>query len=380
MPDIYDSFTTQEKTSKKLNEYRVTNFAYDETAFDDTTKTENVLGQNVYDYNAHNNIPKTTGLSTPTQTLGFGGSSGIFKRSFWNHTVGRISYNLNKTIQALCTLLGSFKEDYSENISEYSEYASYKVGDVCYRLSGNTITFYRCISATSGGPFNGVFWTKPEEELSYQRPAIGVPVLWHDKIPDWAIRFDDGSIHNWVDCPALNYAEFKSLCTSYTGTSFTVPNFKGKVPMFTGDSNVGQNNAVKSGYVGDNFTECVQPHAHTAPAVSFNIPAATTSHTHDNPTCSATGEHAHDISSRCDYDGKSNTDPNRIPVDDVDSYNPATLTNYGGSHGHKKFYTNSTTYTGHEHSITVSGYTGAVKGTKGGNPDSYQSCWIVRYK
>ena len=69
MPDIYESFTEQEVTSGILDEYRVTNFAYDDTAFNDTSVPENVVGQDVYDYNTHNNIPQTTGLSTSTQTL-----------------------------------------------------------------------------------------------------------------------------------------------------------------------------------------------------------------------------------------------------------------------------------------------------------------------
>lgn len=377
MPDIYESFTEQETTSAILDDNRITNFAYDNTAFNDTNVPANVLGQSYYDYNAHNNISQTTGLSTSTQTLGFGGSSGVFKRTFMNHYLGRISYNLNKAVQALRAVLGSFREDYSENISEYSEYAGYNIGDVCYRLDGNTITFYRCKSKVTepAGAFNGLYWEKPEEVLSYDRPAVGVPVVWFEKVPDWAIRFDDGAHYTWEQCPALNFSDFRALVTvDADDTGFTVPDFRGKVPMFTGEAN-----AVKSGYRGDNYTASVQAHGHTSPALTLTLPATSISHTHTGATCTYSGDHTHNISQRCDYDGKNNTLKTRIPVDDVSHYNPATLTNYGGSHGH----TGTTTSSGvaaHTHTVTVTGYTGAVKETTGGNPDSFQHCWIVRYK
>lgn len=375
MPDIYESFTEQEATSRVLDTYRLTTFAYDDTAFNDTSVPENVVGQDVYDYNAHNNIPKTPELSTATQTLGLGERSGVFKRSFWNHYAGRISYNLNKAVQALRNILNSFKADYSENISEYSEYAAYTVGDVCYRLNDDEIIFYRCIApiAAPAGDFNGVYWEKPEEELAYSRPAVGVPVLWFDKVPDWAIRFDDGGSHRWTDVPALNFDDFRSVVT-LTADGFTVPNYSGKTPMFEGGDN-----EVQTGYNGGNFTACVQEHTHGTPALTFTLSSTSIAHTHDNATSTTAGNHSHPISSRCDYDGTSNKNTTRIPVDDVNSYNPATLTGYSGSHSHTDT-TDGAGVADHVHTVTVTGRTGAVKETTGGNPDGFQSCWIVRYK
>lgn len=373
MSDIYNEFTSQETTASLLDSNRVVNFSYDDTAFNNNE----TAGREIYNFNAHNNIPLSTGLSTPTQTLGFGGRSGVFKRLFWNHTVGRISYNLNKVVQALRSILGSFKSDYSENISEYSAYAVYKKGDVCFRLNGNTITFYRCRQTLPfPGPFNGVYWEKPEEELSHDRPAVGVPVPWFEKVPEWAIRFDNGETYSWIDVPALNFDDFKALVT-LTEDGFTVPDFTGKVPMFTGG-----NNAVKSGYNGENFTACVQSHNHDSKTVTFTLKATNISHKHDNAESTLTGTHQHEITSRCDYDGTSNR--TMLPVDDIDRYNPATLTNYGGSHKHessKGTATCSSAVSGaHAHVVTISGQTGGVKGATGGNPDSFQCCWIVRYK
>lgn len=380
MSDIYNEFTSQETTATLLDSNRLVNFAYDDTAFRDNISE----GRDVYNYNAHNNIPKTTGLSAETQTLGFGGRSGVFKRLFMNHTLGRISYNLNKAVQALRNILGSFRSDYSENISEYSEYAGYNIGDVCYRLSGDSIIFYRCRAKTAApaGAFNGLYWERPEEELSHDRPAVGVPVLWFEKVPDdatlgvgkgWAIRFDDGAHHTWEECPALNFNGFRNLVT-LTDDGFTVPDYTGRVPMFAGGDN-----EVQSGYSGDDFSSSVEPHTHSAPALTFTLPQTSISHTHDNKTSGGCGNHQHLIPSRCNYDGTSNRDRSRMPVDDISRYNPATLTNYGGGHTHSET-SSGAGVAAHTHTVTVTGATGAVKGQTGGNPDSFQCCWIVRYR
>lgn len=373
MPDIYEAFTSQETTSTILDDNRLVNFAYDDTAF----RENEVKGKGYYDYNAHNNIQDAPILPEAVQNGGFNETSGVFKRTFVNHYFGRISYNLNKAIQALKAALGSFRADYSENISEYSEYAGYAVGDVCYRLNSNTITFYRCKSKITApaGTFNGAYWEKPEEELSHDRPAVGVPVMWFEKVPDWAIRFDDGAHYTWEQCPALNFSDFRALVTVDTNdTGFTVPDYIGKVPMFTGG-----NNAVKNGYNGEVFEAAVESHGHSAPALTFTLPATSISHTHDNAASSTTGSHKHNIPERCDYDGHNNTVKTRLPVDDISRYNPATLTDYAGSHSHTATSSGSGS-AGHTHTVTVTGYTGGVKEITGGNPDSFQHCWIVRYR
>ena len=381
MPDIYESFTTEETTSKILDENRLVNFAYDDTAFrDNDTKWKGY-----YDYNAHNNIQDTPILPESVQNGGFNETSGVFKRTFVNHYFGRISYNLNKAIQALKAALGSFRADYSENISEYSEYAGYAVGDVCYRLNSNTITFYRCKSKITApaGTFNGAYWEKPEEELSHDRPVIGVPVMWFEKVPDdatlgvgkgWAIRFDDGAHYTWEQCPALNFSDFRALVTvDADDTGFTVPDFRDKVPMLTGGDN-----EVQTGYNGSSYTATVQAHSHTAPALTFAIPASSVSHTH-LASCGGSGNHQHELDNRCNYDGYDNT--SKLPVDEAGEYAKNTITISGGSHTHPDgSITTDGNISGHTHTVTVTGYTGPIKETAGGNPDSFQGCWIVRYK
>ena len=155
---------------------------------------------------------------------------------------------------------------------------------------------------------------------------------------------------------------------------FTVPDYSGRVPMFTGGTN-----DVLSGYDGDEFDACIQPHGHSSPVLTFTLPAESFSHTHPNKESGGSGTHKHLIPERCNYDGTSNRVRTRLPVDDISRYNPATLSNYDGAHTH----TGTTTGSGvnsHEHDVTVKGETGDVKGETGGNPDSFQCCWIVRYK
>lgn len=378
MPDIYNSFTQQETTSKKLNEYRLVNFAYDDTAFNrpNDPAGDGALWKGSYDYNAHNNIEGDPKLPDDVLSGGFNRISGVFKRSFMNHYLGRISYNLNKTVQALCAILSSFRADYSENISEYSTYAVYNTGDVCFRIDGNNITFYRCKANNVSGVFNGVYWEKPEEEQTYTRPAVGVPVPWFEKVPTaWAIRFDDGSHHYWKDCPALNFTEFRNLVTvDANDVGFTVPNYLNKVPMFTGG-----NNSVKSGYAGNVYTACIGPHTHGAPALTFTIPASSVSHSHTG-ACGGSGSHQHEIDNRCKYDGTNNTW--RIPVDPTEKFSTETATYYSGGHGHHNSseHTTSDNVGYHVHTVYVSGSTGGIREASGGNPDSFYNCWIVRYK
>ena len=95
----------------KINTLRgnnsVTNFAYTSTAFDE----DDANGVTVFDPEADNNIPVSTNeiikLNPFVTNKGFRDQSSSFPRMFINHFFGRVSYNLNKTVDVLYGFLDS---------------------------------------------------------------------------------------------------------------------------------------------------------------------------------------------------------------------------------------------------------------------------------
>lgn len=92
-----------------LADNKVANFAYDDTAYENN----NADGVESYDYNAHNNIPKGTPLVMDTnQTVldkGYRSQASSITRMLMNHFFGRISYNLNKTVDTVNGLINNMK-------------------------------------------------------------------------------------------------------------------------------------------------------------------------------------------------------------------------------------------------------------------------------
>ena len=87
---------------------KVCNFAYDDTAY-----TQDLAdGVELYSYNAHNNIPvkdNSVIKVNPTITAkGFRSQLSTLPRMLMNHIFGRVSYNLNKTVDVLYALLDNF--------------------------------------------------------------------------------------------------------------------------------------------------------------------------------------------------------------------------------------------------------------------------------
>lgn len=93
----------------KINTLRgnnsVTNFAYTSTAYDE----DDANGVTVFDPDADNNIPVSTNniikLNPFVTNKGLRDQSSSFPRMFINHFFGRVSYNLNKTVDVLYSLL-----------------------------------------------------------------------------------------------------------------------------------------------------------------------------------------------------------------------------------------------------------------------------------
>lgn len=95
----------------KINTLRgnnsVTNFAYTAEAYDG----DDADGVTVFDPDAENNIPVSTNsiikLNPFVTNKGLRDQSSSFPKMFINHFCGRVSYNLNKTVDVLYSLLDS---------------------------------------------------------------------------------------------------------------------------------------------------------------------------------------------------------------------------------------------------------------------------------
>ena len=97
----------------KINTLRgnnsVTNFAYTSTAYDE----DDANGVTVFDPEADNNIPVSTNeiikLNPFVTNKGLRDQSCSFPRMFINHFFGRVSYNLNKTVDVIYSLLSTLE-------------------------------------------------------------------------------------------------------------------------------------------------------------------------------------------------------------------------------------------------------------------------------
>ena len=105
---IRDDVLTLKNKEGTLANNKVCNFAYDDTAFEDDTTT-GANGVSVYNYNNHNNIPvKDPEILKANPTIiskGFRSQVSTLPRMLLNHIFGRVSYNLNKTVDTLNSLL-----------------------------------------------------------------------------------------------------------------------------------------------------------------------------------------------------------------------------------------------------------------------------------
>lgn len=105
---IRDNILTLKNKEGTLTGNKVCNFAYDDTAYNDDT-TAGANGVTTYNYNNHNNIPvkDPTVLKTNTTIIskGFRSQVSVLPRMLLNHIFGRVSYNLNKTVDTFNALL-----------------------------------------------------------------------------------------------------------------------------------------------------------------------------------------------------------------------------------------------------------------------------------
>ena len=123
-------------------------FAYTEQAYQDN----DVNGVSQYDFSKEQNIPDRNSTDTNGQVLikGFRSQGSSIARNFFNHFIGRFSYNLNKMVDMFKSFLASYKTDYRKNGFMYNATLQYQVGDVCMDVwTDNTFAFF--IRTGNGG-------------------------------------------------------------------------------------------------------------------------------------------------------------------------------------------------------------------------------------
>ena len=105
---IRDDILTLKNKEGTLAGNKVCNFAYDDTAFEDDTTT-GANGVSIYNYNNHNNIPvkdiEVLKVNPTIISKGFRSQVSTLSRMLLNHIFGRVSYNLNKTVDTFNSLL-----------------------------------------------------------------------------------------------------------------------------------------------------------------------------------------------------------------------------------------------------------------------------------
>ena len=109
MADLKSEIESLEEKEGKLVDNKVANFAYTDTAYN----TDDANGHNDYVYSRDNNIPvkdlDVINVNETVITKGYRSQASSVTRMFMNHFLGRVSYNLNKTVDVVKGLLTQIK-------------------------------------------------------------------------------------------------------------------------------------------------------------------------------------------------------------------------------------------------------------------------------
>lgn len=109
MADLKSEIASLEEKEGKLVDNKVANFAYTDTAYN----TDDANGHNDYVYSRDNNIPvkdlDVINVNETVITKGYRSQASSVTRMFMNHFLGRVSYNLNKTVDVVKGLLTQIK-------------------------------------------------------------------------------------------------------------------------------------------------------------------------------------------------------------------------------------------------------------------------------
>jgi len=157
-----------------LDRNPVARFSYTQEAFDQ----DDVDGVELFNHAAGQNIPKANKADYNPSIIdrGVRTQGASIPRMGWNHYIGRLSYNLNKTVQKLFSFLGIYRAGLAHNANEYDSSAQYKKGDICFdteEIDGVKIyTWYQRISNSPEAisnipPTVALHWTQMQEKTSY---------------------------------------------------------------------------------------------------------------------------------------------------------------------------------------------------------------------
>lgn len=109
MADLKSEIASLEEKEGKLVDNKVANFAYTDTAYN----TDDAEGHKDYVYSRDNNIPvkdlDVINVNETVITKGYRSQASSVTRMFMNHFLGRVSYNLNKTVDVVKGLLTQIK-------------------------------------------------------------------------------------------------------------------------------------------------------------------------------------------------------------------------------------------------------------------------------
>lgn len=107
---LLDDINTLKLKEATLTNNKVSKFAYDDTAYADDTN-QGADGTATYNYSRHNNIPTSNPnvmkVNPTVVSKGYRSQFSVIPRMLVNHFFGRISYNLNKTVDTFNSLLVS---------------------------------------------------------------------------------------------------------------------------------------------------------------------------------------------------------------------------------------------------------------------------------
>jgi len=131
-----------------LDRNPVARFSYTQEAFDQ----DDVDGVELFNHAAGQNIPKASKADYNPTIIdrGVRTQGASIPRMGWNHYVGRLSYNLNKTVQKLFSFFGVYRANLAHNANDYDSSAQYKKGDICFGTeeidSVKVYTWYQRVS------------------------------------------------------------------------------------------------------------------------------------------------------------------------------------------------------------------------------------------
>lgn len=160
-----------------LDANRVANFGYNSTAFNN----DDADGVASFDPGNDNNIPTASHTDLDPQVLdtGYQAQGASIPQNAWNHFIGRMSYNINKTAQKFKEFLGMAKTKMGLNAGRYDAEFEYNQNDACftYSVSGSvaTVQYWRCLVNSTVGVTPGsdpTKWLAVNINLSSNRSAI----------------------------------------------------------------------------------------------------------------------------------------------------------------------------------------------------------------